>query len=244
MDYLKFSIEMTNELNKNHYQYLTPTMAENAVASAIDGVSCGKANYLADAYNSVNSIQYSVKMYKDNFVMKYINGNVQEEREYTDFIIERRISGVADPNGDAQTIMKDVLQDVMDNENISKSYYGVRDTNTVLLGYSEDNDYFYFRTTVLPYEYDEPVYSEVKFFSEQNKNYNKHVGNRESILGYDSEGVCVYKWIHPNSQTYTRTLQKKYNLKGEESFYFKVQKESYTRPDDTELLSHIIPFKF
>lgn len=243
MDYLKFSIEMANELNKSHYQSLTPMMAENAVASAIDGVSCGKANYLADAYSAVNSIQYSVKMYKDNFVMKYINGEIQEERNYTDFIIERRISGVSDPNGDAQSVMKEVLQDVFDNENVSKTYYGVRETNTVLLGYSEDSDYFYFRTTVLPYEYEPPAYSEVKFFSEQNKNFNKHIGNRESILGYNSNGLCVYKWIHPNSQTYTRTLQKKYNLQDEESFYFKVQKAEYIRPSDDQLLSHIIPFK-
>ncbi len=234
---------MANELNKSHYQSLTPTMAENAVASAIDGVSCGKANYLADAFSSLNSIQYSVKMYKDNLVMKYINGEVNEERKYTDFIIERRISGVSDPNGEAQDVMKEVLQDVYDNENVSKNYYGVRDTNTVLLGYSEDSDYYYFRTTVLPYEYETPSYCEVKFFSDKNKNFNKHIGNRECILGYNSDGICLYKWIHPNSQTYTRTLQKKYNLENEESFYFKIQKAVYIRPTDDELLSHIIPFK-
>lgn len=235
---------MANELNKSRFQSLTPVMAENAVAAAIDGLSCGKANYLADAYNSVNSIQYSVKTYKDVFVMKYINGEVQEERNFTDYIIERRISGVSDPNADPSLVMNEVLQDIYNNESNSKNYYGVRDTNTVLLGYAEDDSYFYFRSTVLPYKYDAPVQCEVKYFTDKNKNFNKHFGNRESILGYNAEGACVYKWIHPNNQTYTRTLQKKYDLRGTESFYFKIQKCEYLRPSDDKLNSYVIPFSF
>lgn len=244
MDNIKFSVEMANELNKSRFQSLTPVMAENAVAAAIDGVSCGKANYLADAYSPVNSIQYSVKTYKDQFVQKYMDGEVQEERMFTDYIIERRISGVKDPNDSADVVMTEVLQDIYDNEAVSKNHYGVQYTNTVLLGYSEDDSYFYFRSTVVPYEYQAPSYCEVKYFTENNKNFNKHAGNREAILGYNNDGMCIYKWTTPNSQVYTRTLQKKYDLREHDSFYFKIQKCVYIRPSDEELKAHIIPFGF
>lgn len=244
MDYLKFSIELTNELNKSRFQSLTPLMAENAVASSIDGISCGKANYLADAFSPVNSIQYSVKMYKDSTVSKFITGTKNKDNDWTDYIIERRISGVSNPNDDPSIVMNDVLQDIYDNENVSKKYYSVQETNTVLLGYSEDVANFYFRCTLVPYVYETPYLCEVQHFRPTNKNYNKHEGNRDSILGYNEDGVCVYKWVHPNNQAYTRTLQKKYHISEYESFYFSVQKCSYIRPTDDDLRKHIIPFGF
>lgn len=239
IDRIKFATEMANELNICNFKVLTSIMAEYATAGAIDGVQCGQANMLADVYSTLNSIQYSVKTYKDDFVRLYMNGEVQDERRYTDPIIERRVAGVTDPNGDPDIIIQEVLQDIKDNEEKSKLHYGVEFTETVLLGYSEDENYFYFRLTEMPYEYKLPVKTEVKYFTEKSKNFERHYGNRTSILGYNEEGIVVYEWVHPNNQTYTRCLKKRYCIEDADSFYFKIFKTPYSRPDDSVLMSMV-----
>mgnify|MGYP000983734354 CR=1 FL=1 len=240
IDRIKFATEMANELNMANFKSLTSIMAEYATAGAVDGVQCGQANMLADVFSTLNSTQYSVKTYKDDFVALYMNGDVQEERRYTDPIIERRVSGVSDPNGDPVQVLREVLQDIYDNEAKSKEHYGIDNTETILVGYSEDDNYFYFRLTEMPYVYEEPTMVEVKYFTERSKNFNKHDGNRTSIVGYNDEGIQVYEWVHPNNQTYTRCLKKRYCLVDADSFYFKIQKQHYTRPDDSVLMGMVM----
>lgn len=239
IDRIKFATEMANELNMSNFQTLTSVMAEYATAGAVDGVQCGQANMLADVFSTLNSTQYSVKTYRDDFVSLYMNGVHSEERKYTDPIIERRVSGVSDPNGNPEMVLHEVLQDIKENELKSKEHYGISNTETVLLGYSEDSDYYYFRLTEVPYEYEEPAIVEVKYFTERSKNFNKHVGNRASIVGYNSEGIQIYEWVHPNNQTYTRCLKKRYSLEDADSFYFKIQKQSYSRPDNSVLMGMV-----
>ena len=239
LDRIKFAMELANELNKASFSALTPIMAEYATAGAVDGVQCGQANMLADVYSTLQSTQYSVKSYKDKFVGLYMNGSVKDEARYTDFIIERRISGVSNPNAEPSIVFDEVLQDIYNNEERSKLHYNVSSTETVLLGYSEDDEYFYFRLTEVPYEYKEPSIITEKTFTERSKNFMKHNGNRCSINGYDSAGTHIYEWVHPNNQTYTRCLKKRYNLQDADSFYFKIHKVQYKRPDDSTLMSMV-----
>lgn len=239
LDRIRFATEMANELNMANFQMLTSVMAEHACAYSVSGVQCGQENMLADVYSEVQSKQYSVKTYKDKFVSLYMNEDIAEDRKYTDFIIERRVSGVSNPNADSTTVFEEVLQDIYENELKSKNHYNVRETNTVLLGYDEDDQYYYFRMTEVPFEYKSPSTTAVKEFTEKSKNYKKHEGNRCSINGYNEDGVHIYEWVHPNCQTYTRCLKKRYNLEDNESFYFKVKKQGYTRPEDSELMGMV-----
>ncbi|QOI72092.1 hypothetical protein pEaSNUABM50_00068 [Erwinia phage pEa_SNUABM_50] len=239
VDRIKFATEMANELNMANFKSLTSVMAEYATAGAVDGVQCGQANMLADVYSTLSSTQYSVKTYKDDFVSLYMNGVVQEERRYTDPIIERRVAGVSDPNGEPHIVLQEVLQDIRENEEKSKDFYSVQNTETVLLGYSEDDQYFYFRLTEMPYEYEPPAIVDVKYFTDRSKNFNKHVGNRTSIVGFNEDGIQIYEWVHPNNQTYTRCLKKRYCLEDADSFYFKIEKQSYSRPDNSVLMGMV-----
>lgn len=239
IDNIKFATEMANQLNIANFQMLTSVMAEHAAAYSSSGIQCGQANMLADVYSEVQSKQYSVKTYKDKFVSLYMNEDISEDRKFTDFIIERRISGVSDPNAASDIVFDEVLKDIYENELKSKNHYNVRETNTVLVGYDEDDQYFYFRITEVPFEYKKPSTTSVKEFTEKSKNFKKHEGNRCSINGYDENGVHVYEWVSPNCQTYTRCLKKRYNLEDNESFYFKVKKQGYTRPDDSELMGMV-----
>lgn len=239
LDRIKFVTELANELNMANFQALTPIMAEYATAGATDGVQCGQANMLADVYSPVQGTQFSVKTYKDKFVSLYMNGEMQEERRYTDPIIERRVSGVANPNAEPSEVFDEVLNDIWDNESRSLQHYGVSSTETILLGYSEDEEYFYFRLTEMPYQYDKPASVAEKTFTERSKNYLKHNGNRCSIEGYNDEGVQIYEWVHPNNQAYTRCLKKRYDLRDADSMYFKIKKQKYVRPEDTVLLDMI-----
>ncbi len=239
LDRIKFSQEIANQLNMSNFQTLTSVMAEFACAFAVDGVQCGQANMLADVYSTVQGKQYSVKTYKDKFVSLYMNGDVQDERMFTEFIIERRVSGVSDPNAEPKNVFDEVLKDIYDNETRSLNHYNVRETNTVLLGYDEDEEYFYFRMTEVPFEYKVPSTVIAKEFTEKSKNFKLHEGNRCSIQGFNADGHLVYEWITPNCQTYTRCLKKRYNLQENESFYFKIKKQEYKRPDEVELLGMI-----
>ncbi|WGM49413.1 hypothetical protein EcMJ_171 [Escherichia phage vB_Ec-M-J] len=239
IDNIKFATEMANQLNIANFQMLTSVMAEHAAAYSSSGIQCGQANMLADVYSEVQSKQYSVKTYKDKFVSLYMNEDISEDRKFTDFIIERRISGVSDPNAESDIVFDEVLKDIYENELKSKNHYNVRETNTVLVGYDEDEQYFYFRITEVPFEYKKPTTTSVKEFTEKSKNFKKHEGNRCSINGYDENGVHVYEWVSPNCQTYTRCLKKRYNLEDNESFYFKVKKQGYTRPEDSELMGMV-----
>lgn len=242
IDRIKFATEIANELNKASFQTLTPVMAEFACAGAVDGVQCGQANLLADVYSTLQSTQYSVKSYKDKTVRLYINGDEDAEPKYTEQIIERRVAGVSDPNGDPAIVLREVLQDIYDNENRSKEHYGVDNTETILLGFFEDDDAFYFRMTEVPFEYNEPSMTEVKYFTNRSKNFQKHNGNRTSICGYTDDGVQVYEWVHPNNQYNTRCLKKRYSLEDADSFYFKISKQDYTRPDDNILMGMVSVF--
>ncbi|ELW0836604.1 hypothetical protein QMU05_000452 [Escherichia coli] len=239
LDRIRFATEMANQLNIANFQMLTSVMAEHAAAYSSSGIQCGQANMLADVYSEVQSKQYSVKTYKDKFVSLYMNEDISEDRKFTDFIIERRISGVSDPNAASDIVFDEVLKDIYENELKSKNHYNVRETNTVLVGYDEDDQYFYFRITEVPFEYKKPSTTSVKEFTEKSKNFKKHEGNRCSINGYDENGVHVYEWVSPNCQTYTRCLKKRYNLEDNESFYFKVKKQGYTRPEDSELMGMV-----
>ena len=239
IDNIKFATEMANQLNIANFHMLTSVMAEHAAAYSSSGIQCGQANMLADVYSEVQSKQYSVKTYKDKFVSLYMNEDISEDRKFTDFIIERRISGVSDPNAASDIVFDEVLKDIYENELKSKNHYNVRETNTVLVGYDEDDQYFYFRITEVPFEYKKPSTTSVKEFTEKSKNFKKHEGNRCSINGYDENGVHVYEWVSPNCQTYTRCLKKRYNLEDNESFYFKVKKQGYTRPEDSELMGMV-----
>ncbi|MCU6292832.1 hypothetical protein [Escherichia coli] len=239
IDNIKFATEMANQLNIANFQMLTSVMAEHACAYSVSGVQCGQENLLADVYSEVQSKQYSVKTYKDKFVSLYMNEDIVEDRKFTDFIIERRISGVSDPDAAPEIVFAEVLNDIYENELKSKNHYNVRETNTVLLGYDEDEEYFYFRMTEVPFEYKAPSTAYSREFTEKSKNYMKHEGNRCSVNGYNEDGVHIYEWVSPNCQTYTRCLKKRYNLEEHESFYFKVKKQGYTRPDDSELMGMI-----
>lgn len=239
LDRIKFAQELANELNMASFQSLNPIMAEYATAAASSGVQCGQANLLADVFSEVQDMQYSVKSYKDKFVGMYMNGEVEEERRYTDFIIERRVSGVSNPNAEPDLVLQEVLQDIMENEQKSKEKYNVSSTETVLLGYSEDENYFYFRLTEVPYVCDFPATVCEKTFTERSKNFHKHEGNRRSIDGYNEDGVQIYEWVHPNNSTYTRCLKKRYDLQEADSFYFKIEKQKYQRPDDSTLLGMV-----
>lgn len=239
LDRIKFAQELANELNMASFQALNPIMAEYATAAASSGVQCGQANLLADVYSEVQGIQYSVKSYKDKFVGMYMKGEVEEERRFTDFIIERRVSGVSNPNAEPDLVLKEVLQDIIENEQKSKDKYNVHTTETVLLGYSEDEQYYYFRLTEVPYVYDFPTSVSEKTFTERSKNFHKHEGNRRSIDGYNEDGVQVYEWVHPNNSTYTRCLKKRYDLQDADSFYFKIEKQKYQRPDESTLMGMV-----
>lgn len=238
MDRIKFAVEMANELNKANFSTVTPVMVEDVTAFATGGISCGSANMLADVYCSATKTQYSVKSYKDVNVKYNMEGS-KEEENYTSFIIERRIAGISNPNGDPFEVMKDVLSDIHHNEEKSKKYYNAESTSTLLVGYTDDEDYFYFRISEYDYVYDEPENVEVKYFTTASTNFNVHEGNRSSIVGYDCENTQVYKWIHPNAQSYTRCLLKKYDLRKTDSYYFKIKKQGYVRPTDSELMGMI-----
>lgn len=240
IDRIKFAIELANELNIANFKYLSPVMAEHATAAGVSGVQCGQENMLADVYSEVTNTQYSVKTYKDDFVKFFMKEEIAEDRRNTDYIIERRISGVYNPNDDSDIVMKEVLNDIHQNEKRSLEHYNVENTKTVLLGYSEDDVYFYFRLTEVDYEYPEPYSTGVKEFTTNSKNYQKFPGNRSSIVGFDSTGKCMYEWVHPNNQTYTRCLKKKYNLEDADSWHFKIEKQKYTRPDNNTLMGMII----
>ncbi|EOR9074178.1 hypothetical protein FOI42_RS03590 [Escherichia coli] len=239
IDRIRFASELANQLNIANFQMLTSVMAEHATAYSVSGVQCGQENLLADVYSEVQGKQYSVKTYKDKFVSLYMNGDIEEERKFTDFIIERRVSGVSNPNAASDVVFDEVLKDIYENEAKSKNHYNVRETNTVLLGYDEDEFFYYFRITEVPFDYKKPHTTCAREFTEKSKNYKKHEGNRCSVNGYDENGVHIYEWVHPNCQTYTRCLKKRYNLEEHESFYFKVKKQDYNRPDDSELLGMI-----
>ena len=174
IDRIKFATEIANELNKATFQTLTPVMAEYACAGAVGGVQCGQANLLADVYSAVQSTQYSVKTYKDKTVAKYINGDESAEPKYTEQIIERRVAGVSDPNGDPTVALQEVLQDIYENETRSKLHYGVDNTETILLGFYEDDSSFYFRLTEVDFEYAEPEMVDVKYFTERSKNFHSN----------------------------------------------------------------------
>lgn len=242
IDRIKFATEIANELNKASFQTLTPVMAEYATAGAVDGVQCGQANLLADVYSVLQSTQYSVKTYKDKTVSMYINGDEAAEPKYTEQIIERRVAGVSDPNGDPVLVLQEVLQDIYDNENRSKGHYGVDNTETILLGFFEDDDAFYFRMTEVAFEYAQPSMVEVKHFTERSKNFHKHEGNRTSVCGYADDGTQIYEWVHPNNQYNTRCLKKRYLLEDADSFYFKISKQDYTRPNEEVLMGMVSVF--
>lgn len=239
LDRIKFVQELANELNMANFMAVTPIMAENATAGATGGVQCGQANMLADVYSPSQSKQFSVKTYKDTSVSKYMNDETQSEPAYTDFIIERRVSGVGDPNAAPDVVFTDVLSDIYQNEARSLEHYGVQSTETILLGYNEDDDFYYFRLSEVPFQYDAPALSVEKTFTAKSKNYLKHEGNRSSVEGYNSDGALVYQWVHPNNQTYTRCLKKRYDLRDADSMYFKIKKQTYTRPDDSVLLGMV-----
>jgi hypothetical protein len=239
LDRIKFTQELANELNMANFQTLNSVMAEYATAAACGGIQCGQANLLADVYSTLQGKQYSVKTYKDKYISLYMNGEIQEERRWTDPIIERRISGVGDPNAEPSEVFSEVLKDIYDNERRSLEHYGVHTTSTVLLGYVEDEEYFYFRLTEYEYEYEVPTVVLEKNFTERSKNFLKHNGNRCGIEGYNSEGTLVYEWVHPNNQAYTRCLKKRYDLRDADSMYFKIKKQQYIRPEDTVLLDMI-----
>ena len=242
IDRIKFATEIANELNKATFQTLTPVMAEYACAGAVGGVQCGQANLLADVYSAVQSTQYSVKTYKDKTVAKYINGDESAEPKYTEQIIERRVAGVSDPNGDPTVALQEVLQDIYENETRSKLHYGVDNTETILLGFYEDDSSFYFRLTEVDFEYAEPEMVDVKYFTERSKNFHRHEGNRTSINGYAHDGTQIYEWVHPNNQYNTRCLKKRYLLEDADSFYFKIDKQAYTRPEDAVLMGMVSIF--
>lgn len=231
-------MEMANELNMANFQAVLPVMAEYATASSTNGVQVGGANMLADVYSTATDHQYSVKTYKDKSVMDFMVHNM-EEPKYTEFIIERRVAGVGDPNSDPELVMTDVISDILLNESNSKNYYNVNNTSSVLLGYYSDEDYFYFRLSEFEYVYKFPHSCEEKQFTEKSKNYNKHIGNRSCVVGYDENGTSIYEWVHPNNQTYTRCLKKKYDLSESDSFYFKIKKQKYNRPSNEELMEMI-----
>lgn len=237
MDRIKFAVEMANELNKANFGALTPLMVEDVTAAATQGVSCGSANMLADVYCSTTKMQYSVKSYKDSNVKKNMEGS--DELDYTSYIIERRIAGVSNPNGDPVDVMREILADIYHNEERSKNYYGAETTTTLLVGHTEDEEYFYFRVSEFDYTYSEPVDVEVKYFTERSSNFMVHEGNRTEIIGYNEDNVPVYKWVHPNTQTFTRCLLKKYDLRNADSYYFKVKKQHYNRPSDDILMGMI-----
>ncbi|BEH88303.1 hypothetical protein [Klebsiella phage phiKp_21] len=239
IDNLAFASEMANQLNMSNFQSLTPVMAEYAVAHATCGEQVGSANLLADVLSTVQSTQYSVKMYRDKFVQLYMLDVIKEEPEWTDFIIERRISGVSNPDKDAVQVFDEILQDVYSNEQKSLNQYNVRSTKTVLVGFDEDEEYYYFRCTEVDFKYETPSTVKVKEFTEKSKNFKKHSSNISNIVGYNKDGIDIYQWVHPNNSTYTRCLKKRYNLKQEESFYFKIKKHSYQRPDESVLLGMI-----
>ena len=239
LDRIRFATEIANQMNIANFQMLTSVMAEHATAYSVSGVQCGQENLLADVYSEVQSKQYSVKTFRDKFVSLYMNEDIKEDRKFTDFIIERRVSGVSNPNADSDYVFAEVLKDIYENEAKSLNHYNVRETNTVLLGYDEDDQYYYFRMTEVPFEYPTPHSTSIKEFTEKSKNFKMHEGNRCSVEGYDENGTHVYSWVHPNCQTYTRCLKKRYNLEEHESFYFKVKKQEYNRPADSELMGMI-----
>lgn len=237
LDRIAFSMEMANELNMANFQSVSPVMAEYATAASTKGVQVGGANMLADVFSHYTDHQYSVKTYRDRSIIGTITGDAPEP-EFTDFIIERRVAGVGDPNADALSVMVDVINDIKANEKTSKEKYNVNHTTSVLLGFDEDPNYFYFRLNEFEYEYPLPDSAHEKQFTERSKNFNKHVGNRSSVVGVIDETV-VYEWVHPNNQTFTRCLKKKYNLNKSDPFYFKIKKQKYSRPNDDDLMGMI-----
>lgn len=237
-DRLKFATELANELNKTNTQYLTSLMVENAVASAVNGVVCALENKLADVVSVTNSTQYSVKSYKDAMIPKIMSSE-EEEREDTGYIIERRISGVTNPDGAALDVFSDILKDLKNNENTNHERNGTKKTKVVLLGHTQDDEYWYFRCTEADYNFSVPDSAVAKNFSSRSKNYMLFTGNISSFIGYDETGKEIYKWIHPNSSTYTRCLMKKYSLSDKDSFFFKIKKSTYSRPSSEELMSMI-----
>lgn len=231
LDRIKFVMELANELNKASFSSVNSIMAEYACAAATNGVQCGGANMLADVYSTETNHQYSVKTYRDRNILG-------ELPQYTDFIIERRIAGVQNPDDEPSKVLKEVLQDISSNAEESSKHYNVQNTSTVLLGYHEDDKYFYFRLNEYDYVYPEPERVVSKEFTSKSKNYKKHQSNRSSVQGY-VDGVCVYEWIHPNNQTFTRCLKKRYKLEESDTFTFKIKKQEYTRPSNEVLQSMI-----
>lgn len=239
MDRMKFAVELANELNKTHSQYLTAIMVENAVAAAVHGTVCGEQNRLADVVNRETGMQYSVKSYKDKAIPEIMEGTM-DEHVSTGFIVERRVSGVRNPNGSAEDVFSDVFTDVIQNERLNFQHFGTDRTSVALVGNHQDEDYWYFRVTETDYFFDMPEKFEVKEFGVRSKNYMLYTANISAYVGYDSTGNAIYKWVHPNCSTYTRCLMKKYNLKDEDSFFFKIKKVKYLRPDINTLMSLII----
>lgn len=234
-----FATELANELNSVNFLSLTPVMAENATAASVGGIQCGKANMLADVYSTSTNCQYSVKSYRDDMVQMYMNGLIKEDRKVSDFIIERRIGAVYNPNGDPLDVYIEIINDIKQNELLSLNYYNVQNTNSVLLGYSEDDEYFYFRLSEFDYDYPVPDSAIIKEFTPASRDYMKHKGNISSIVGYVNNELR-YEWIHPNRSSYTRCLKKKYNFKDAETFHFKIRKKKYVRPSNSELLGMVL----
>lgn len=239
IDRLKFATELANELNKTNSQYLTTIMVETAVAAAVGGIVCARDNRLADVVNSESGVQYSVKSYIDRSIPEIMEG-VLEEREDTGYIVERRISGVRNPDGSPDDVFNDIILDLQNNEKQNFTKYGTSSTKVTLVGHAQDDEFWYFRVTDADYTFEKPALMVGKNFTSRSKNYMLFTGNISSYLGYNEDGKEVYKWIHPNSSTYTRCLMKKYDLASADSFFFKIKKSHYSRPDINTLMSMVV----
>ena len=239
MNNIQIAIELANELMKASFQSLTPQMAEQAVASTVQGKVCWYNNSILADVVGPDNIQYSVKSYTDKLIPEIMKGS-KPERTFTPLIVERRIPGIPDPNNHPFNVFKSILQDVVENEKKSLEYNNTTSTRTVLVGHAQDEEYWYFRITETGYDFDVPHTVDKRCFTERSKNYNVYEDNIRSLVGYNEAGDMIYDWMHPNNQTFTRCLRKRYDLANADSVFFKIKKQQYSRPDTETLMSMIV----
>lgn len=235
-DVEKFKLELVDQLLQYNFNDVISSQCEHALSKSLgdDAVVTSASGLLADVVDNLTKIQYSVKVYKTPNAFK------QSSTEYSDWIIERRIAGVPNPDDNPKQVFSDVLIDLIVHEKKSKEKYGMKQTNVLLLGYFIKDNYIYFQVNETNYDNDiSSCTFDEKLFSSRSSNFNLFKSNRSAVYGKVND-VEVYKWVHPNNQATTRCFKKKYKLKGTPRLYFKVKiDKGHVRLSDEKLKTYL-----
>lgn len=208
MNLEKLKFNMAYELHRVNFQCFYSDLPERALASTVGGEWVGNKTSLVDVLT--DNVQYSVKSYSAKILKKVVTEG-KELPTHTPLIVERRVTGIADLSADADVVMQQVVDEVEAHERNLREKNGVDATNVMLVGYTEDDSYYYFRLTMVPFDHGAcEEYSRV-LYKPTNVNFHTFDDPTHSFVGKVG-GKVDSQWIHPNSATFTRCLKRRYNL--------------------------------